>query len=256
MSKRNLTLTRLVQGAALSALFAASSATAQNAEVDPYAIGLLAKMADYTSGLEHFHVETQVTLEDVTEAGQRVDIDTAAKITVKRPNKVRAERVGEVIDLTFYYNGSELTLYNPDDNIYATIDAPPNIEQMLDFARENLMLVIPVSDLMYSNMLDFMARDVVSATVVGTSRVSGMDCTHLAFRLPDVDYQIWIAEGEKALPCKYVVTDTSTDNLISTVTVMSNWNTSKPVLDRTFEFSPPKDAEQVDFLTDGSGGEQ
>ena len=41
---------------------------------------------------------------------------------------------------------------------------------------------------------------------MGTGPVGGIDCDHLAFRNPRVDWQIWIQKGEQPLPLKYVIT--------------------------------------------------
>ena len=59
---------------------------------------------------------------------------------VSRPNKLHAERKGDLIDQTFYYDGKTLTLYNPSDKVYATEPAPGTIEELLDYARESLGL--------------------------------------------------------------------------------------------------------------------
>ncbi len=221
---------------------------AEALDVDPTAVGTLRKMTDYVSKLEQFGVYTQSTLEDTLESGQRVDFDVAAKVAVSRPNKVRAERVGELINQVFYYDGKSLTLYDPPKGVYATQPAPETIEEMLDFTRESLGLIIPVSDLVYRNAFAILMQDVSSATVIGKAVIGGVTCDHLAFSRPDVDFQVWVADGDQPLPCKYVVTDTSTPENVSTVTVMSEWNVTPALTDATFMFVPPKGAQAIPFI--------
>ena len=36
--------------------------------------------------------------------------------------------------------------------------------------------------------------------------IRGVECDHLAFRTNDVDWQIWIAHGDRPYPCRYVIT--------------------------------------------------
>jgi len=86
---------------------------------------------------------------------------------VKRPNKLRAERKGDIISQVLYYDGKTLTLYNAADKYYATESAPGSVEEMLDFARESLGLVAPASDLLYRNAFPLLMQDVTSAMVVG-----------------------------------------------------------------------------------------
>lgn len=221
---------------------------AQAAAVDPAATQLLQRMTDYLGGLTQFSVHTENTLEDQLDSGQRIDMDIAADVTVRRPNKLHAARAGELVSQDFYYDGKTLTLYNPSDRVYATEPAPATIEEMLDYAREDLGLIIPASDLVYRNAFGILMQDVTSAVVLGKTSIGGVTCDHLAFGRPEVDFQIWIADGDRPLPCKFVVTDTSTPAQISTVTVMSDWNLAPKVPDTAFEFVPPEGARAISFL--------
>ena len=62
-------------------------------------------MTDYLGGLKQFSVHTQNTLEDLLVSGHRVDYDFSASVTVKRPNKLRAARLGDLMDQRFFYDG-------------------------------------------------------------------------------------------------------------------------------------------------------
>ena len=106
---------------------------AQAPAVDPAATQILKRMTDYLGSLKQFSVHTQNTLEDVLDSGHRVDFDVSASVIISRPNKLRAERKGDLIDQIFYYDGKTLTLYNPSDKVYATEPAPGTIEGMFDF---------------------------------------------------------------------------------------------------------------------------
>jgi hypothetical protein len=108
---------------ALSALMA-TEVRAQTPAVDPAATQILKRMTDYLGSLRQFSVRTQNTLEDLLDSGQRVDHEIAASVLVRRPNKLRAERVGDVISQVFYYDGKTLTLYNPSDKAYGKEPAP------------------------------------------------------------------------------------------------------------------------------------
>lgn len=225
-----------------------AEARPQTPAVDAAATQILKRMTDYLGSLQQFSVSTQNTLEDVLDSGQRVDFDISASVIVSRPNKLRAERKGDLIDQIFYYNGKTLTLYNPSDKVYATVPAPGTIEEMLSFAHTSLGLGIPADDLVYRNAFPLLMQDVTSAMVVGKAVIGGVKCDHLAFRRPGVDFQIWVADGGHPLPCKYVVTDTGTPARVSITTVMSDWNVAPGVADARFSFVPPKGTKPVTFL--------
>ncbi|MGB9439007.1 MAG: DUF2092 domain-containing protein, partial [Desulfobacterales bacterium] len=221
---------------------------AQTPTVDPAATQILQKMTDYLGGIEQFSVHTQNTLEDVLESGQRVDLDVSAGVIVSRPNKLRAERRGDLIDQVFYYDGKTLTLYNPADKVYAAEPAPGTIEELLDFARETLGLLVPAADLVYRNAFPLLMQDVTFAAVVGKAVIDGVKCDHLLFSRPGVDFQVWVADAGQPLPYKYVVTDTATPNLLSITTVMSDWNTAPAVGDARFSFEPAQGVKPIDFM--------
>jgi hypothetical protein len=232
---------------ALSAIVS-TEVRAQAPAVDPAATKILKRMTDYLGSLKQFSVHTQNTLEDVLDSGHRVDFDVAANVIISRPNKLRAERKGDVISQTFYYNGKTLTLYNPADKVYATEPAPGTIEKTLDFARETLGLTVPVADLVYPNAFPLLMQDVTFAKVIGKAVIGGVKCDHLLFSRPGVDFQVWVADAGKPLPYKYVVTDTGIPGRLSITTVMSNWNVAPAVDDARFNFVPPQGVKKISFM--------
>lgn len=228
-----------------------TEARAEVPAVDPAATKILERMTGYLGGLQEFSVNTQSTIEDMLDK-HRVDLDVSANVIVKRPNKLRAERKGDRIDQVFYYNGKTLTLYNPVDKVYATEPAPGTIEGVLDFARESLGLMVPASDLVYRNAFPLLMHDVSFAVVVDKAFINGVQCDHLLFSRPGVDFQVWVADSGKPLPHKYVVTDTGTPALVSVSTVMSDWNVAPNVADTGFTFEPPPGVQQIPFMAPGT----
>lgn len=218
--------------------------------IDPNAVQILREMTTFMSNLQQFSVHTQNTIEDRLGSGQRVDFDVSSKVVVRRPNKIYAERFGPGVRASFYYNGETLTLDTKthSEHYYATMPVPGTIEELLDFARENLGMVIPVSDLVYGNSYAILMQNVVSASPAGITKIGNMSCYHLIFRRTDVDFQIWVADSGPPLPCKFVVTDTSTPELISTAAVMSNWNLEPNADEALFHFTPPEGAQATEFI--------
>jgi len=232
---------------ALSALMA-TEVRAQTPAVDPAATQILKRMTDSLGSLRQFSVRTQNTLEDLLDSGQRVDHEIAANVLVRRPNKLRAERVGDVISQVFYYDGKTLTLYNPSDKAYGKEPAPETIEQLLDFARESLGLTVPAADLVYRNAFPLLMKDVTLAVLVGKAVIGGVKCDHVLFSRPGVDFQVWVADKGQPLPRKYVVTDTGTPARLSLTTVMSDWNVAPAAADARFVFVPPQGTKLIPFL--------
>jgi hypothetical protein len=239
---------RLAAPVLASAALLPLTVSGQPAGIDPAATRLLKASTDFLARQPKFSVETRNTLEVVLTSGQKIQFDNSAKASVRRPDRLRAERTGDLVDQVFYYDGKSLTLHNPGERAYATTAAPATLEGMLDFAKTSLDIVAPAGDLLHSNAYDILMTDVTDGFVVGKSVIEGTRCDHLAFRAPHVDWQIWIQEGKEPLVRKLVITTRDIVNAPQFTVVATRWNLRPQFDDRTFTFSPPANARKVDFL--------
>ena len=224
-----------------------TDARAQAPAVDPVAVQTLKRMTDFLDGLQRFSVNTQSIIEEMHSSGHRVDYDLLANVTVKRPNKMRAQRTGELMNQRFLYDGKTLTVYDPTKKVYATKTGLDTIEEMITFARETGGVLLPAADLLYRNAFPLLMQDVTLAVVVGKAVLDGVRCDHLLFSRPEVDFQIWVSEGKQPFPRKYVVTETATPSKLALTTFLSNWNIAPAVDDAQFKFVPPKGAKAISF---------
>jgi len=234
--------------AAVTVAWPVSGLAQQAGDVDPDALSLLRKSTDYLVATKQFSVVTATTIEAVIADGQKLQFDQRVAVTVQRPNKMRAERVGELIAETFYYDGKTLSLDLPQQKYYATAAVPPTLDGMLDAARDKLNVIAPGADLVYANAYERLTEGLTSAFVVGEAVIDGAPCDHIAFRNAEVDWQIWIQQGTRPVPRKFVVTSKRMPGSPQFVSVMSNWQTAPTFTDATFSFVPPKGAQKIDFL--------
>jgi hypothetical protein len=239
----------LARCAAIAAVAGLSLAVlAQPAGIAPEAKQLLKASTDFLAGQKQFSADTRNTLEVVLKSGQKVEFNHTAQQSVQRPNKLRAERTGDLVNQVFVYDGKSLTLHTPQDNAYAQVAAPDTLEAMLEFARTKLDIVAPAGDLLDKNVYDILMDGVTDGFVVGKAVIEGVRCDHLAFRAPHVDWQIWIQEGAQPLPRKFVITTRDLPNAPQFAVTITQWNL-KPTFDaQTFTFTPPAGAKKVDFV--------
>ena len=106
----------------------------------------------------------------------------------------------------------------------------------------------PAGDLIYSNAYEALTEDVVSGSYVSLSIVDGIRCHHLAFRGNEVDWQIWIDDGDKPLPRKFIITSKWMTGAPQYTVLVKSWNLSPELTDDYFTFAPPKGAEKIDFI--------
>jgi hypothetical protein len=226
----------------------------QPAGMEPQAEKLLRRMSDYLTGLQKFTVRTENSIEAVLTSGQKLQFTSPAMASVWRPNRLRADRKGDILDQEFFYDGKNLTLYNPKEKLYATVAAPPTLDAMLDFAREKLDVIAPGAELLYTNAADKMLKESSSGFVVGPSVVGGVKTMHLAFRGAEVDWQIWIEDGNKPLPYKFILTSKKVAGEPQFTVLMRSWDLSPKLTDKEFTFTPPKGAKKIEFLALTSEG--
>ena len=180
-------------------------------------------------------------------SGQRIEYGRSVEASVRRPDRFRAESVGDRQNGQLIYNGKTLTLLDRNKNFYTTIPAPPEIDAALEHGVQAFNLRAPLADLMYTKSYEYLTEGALSGFYVGLGKVQGVPCHHLAFREKDIDWQIWIEDSPTPVPRKFLITDKTTQGLQFTA-VFTKWNTSPQLEDGLFTFVAPEKAEKIDIL--------
>lgn len=217
-------------------------------QVDPKADALLRKMSSDLAAMKSFQVDTAQVMEVVTRQGEKIQGLADSRVTVRRPNKLRTDRMGPRGGGSLYYDGANLTFYGKRDNLYATAKAPNTLDAAIEFARDQLSIDAPGADLLASNPYDVLMGDVVSGRYMGEENISGRMCHHLAYRGNETDFQIWIEDGPRALPCRYVITSKNEPGKPEYTVSTFNWKPQSNVTDQTFAFRPPPGAARIAFV--------
>ena len=224
------------------------NASAQSAGVDAKADTVLRAMTTYMAGLKQFNAKTENTIEAVTTEGQKIQFVIPATLSVARPDKLLAERRSGLADQSFYYDGKTLTLFNPGSGYYATVPAPGNLDAMLEFAQSNLDVIAPGTDLVDTQAYAKLMQDVKTGTYVGLETVGGQRCHHLAYQGAEVDWQLWVREGSRPLPCRYVITSKGMPGAPQFTMQVVAFDTNPAIAPGKFRFVPPPGAKAVEFL--------
>ena len=240
---------RFAQCCALLALATASvAAQAQSAGVAPEAKQILKASTDFLASQQRVSADTRNTLEIVLKSGQKIEFNSTGRQSVQRPNKLRSERSGDLVEQLFVYDGKSLTLSQPQDKVYAQVAAPGTLEEMLDFARIKYDVVAPLGDMIFKNAYDILMDGVTEGIVVGQAVIEGVLCDHLAFRAPEVDWQIWIQQGAQPLPRRIVVTTLDLPNAPQFAATVTRWNLEPSFDAQTFTFTPQAGMKQIELL--------
>jgi hypothetical protein len=213
-------------------------------EPDPRQV--LKKMCDYLKGLQQFSCQVEITEDVLLTTGQKIQLGKTVEVSVRRPDRMRAETQGDAENRQMLYDGKTITIIDRSKNVYSTINAPPEIDAALNHAIQAFNLRAPLADLIYTKAYENLTAGVISGFYSGLHKVQGVPCHHLAFRQKDIDWQIWIEDGPTPLPRKFLITDTKAKGLQFTA-LFSKWNTSPQLEDALFTFVPPEKAEKIEL---------
>lgn len=218
--------------------------------VEQYALDRLKQMSETLTASKSFSYRSQSSIELQSKTGQFITFFTENEVALQRPSKLRMNLSGDSRNLQLYFDGSKASAFHEDENAYAVSTPLTSIDEMLDFIMSKAQISFPSADLMYSNPYAVMTKNLTDATVIGDSMISGAEVEHFAYREPTIDWEIWIAKGENALPLRLAVTYRQVERQPSFLVEFADWKLNPKLKASTFEFKAPANATQVDFEAD------
>jgi hypothetical protein len=229
------------------ALAAPPAAAQGSGDRDPTALAALDRMGAALRLRQAINVHADVTAEDALTTGEKLQYAGTVDIVARRPSAMKlAMRMG-ASERTLYFDGTTLTMAAPELHYYASVAAPGTIAEMLRMADERYGIEVPLADLFAWGTDPSSAAKLTSAFAAGSEQINGQTCDHYAIRQPGVDWQVWIRQGENALPCKLVIT-TRADASLPQYTAVYRWS-DEPPPESGYAYDPPADAKAIAMHT-------
>lgn len=235
-----------ITGAALAMLLGLGAPLGANAD-ETDARRLVKAMSDYMAAQKAISFDYDANLEVVTTEKQKLALASSGTVTLQRPDKIRAARSGGFADVELFFDGKTLTLLGKNANLYSQLDVPGTIDHLIDELKDTYNRPLPAADLLMSNAHDAIMTDVIDVKDLGSGVVGGVECDHLAFRNKEVDWQIWIAQGDRPYPCRYVITSTLVEGAPQYSVQIRDWKTGGAVAPADFGFQNSTQAKKMDF---------
>ncbi len=225
---------------------APAAAVATESQVQANAI--LMRMADFLATTQSFSVSVHGNYDAVQASGQKIEFGEARKVTLSRPDRLRLE--GESSDgartLTVF-NGKEIMLVDAARNVYATAPQPGGLDDSIVHFVKDLGMRLPLAMLLVSQLPAELKGRVKTIDYVEKTSILGAPSHHLAARTDTVDFQIWVADGDKPLPQRVVITYKQAAGEPQFRAQFSDWNLAPAVSDATFQVAPPAGAQKIAF---------
>jgi hypothetical protein len=229
---------------AVAAMAGMTSISAARAD-DAQAKTLFKAMSDYLAAQKAISFAFDSNLEVVTDQQQKLGLASSGTLTLNRPDKLHATRTGGFADVEMAYDGKTLTMLGKNANVFAKAEEPGTIDQLVDVLRNKYNRPVPAADLLMSDPYKELMPLVVDAKDLGSGVIRGVECDHLAFRTDEVDWQIWIAQGERPYPCRYVITSPKVKGSPQYTIDVREWKTGDEVASDGFNLTIPQGAKEL-----------
>jgi hypothetical protein len=217
MDVRRCRLRALATGAAF-VLLAGAPARAEDA------VAMVHAMSDYIAHQPNISANFESAVEVITTDLQKIQFDSSGMFQLTRPDKLHVTRTGGYADLELAYDGHEVTLSDHLRKVAAHVPMQGSIDALVDDLRDKLGVGAPGADLLISDPASALLQDVREASYIGHGVIDGVECDHLAFRTPEVDWQLWLEPGPKPIPHQLIITSKTLTGAPSYTLRIRNWS--------------------------------
>jgi hypothetical protein len=221
------------------------SAAGDKPAVEPRADELLKRMGDYLGQAQFYSVSAELWQDVRLSSGQRIQSGRNVELQVRRPNRLRAVVRSARRDRELLYDGKAFTLFNRVQNFYGTVRTSGSLDEAMDVASERFGVAIPLEDFIRGDPHKDLLAKATSGAYIGPASVLGVPCEHLAFTQTNIDWQIWIENGAKPVPRKFVITYKDEPDSPQFTAIFSNWDFETKLPDPVFKFEPPAGATKI-----------
>ena len=171
------------------------------------------------------------------------------KIKIDRPGSMFIEKFDGLHTKKIYIHNGKLTVFNSEKNFYARAEVPENIQDAMQYAMEEFELDTPLAELFFRrfcNCTDYRTRDTLMY-LTDKSRISGVDCHHIAVRGAEIDLQLWVEEGDSPAPRKMIMT-MKWEGGSPRQTALMEWTSTSDLDPNVFDFKAPEGAQEIRFV--------
>src|SRR5262245_29616055 len=208
----------------------------------------LMRMADFLGGAPPFSVSVRGGYDAVQQSGQKIEFSEMRTLTLSRPDRLRMEgQRSDGAKLLTVFTGTEVVLIDETSNVYATTPQPGGLDATIVYFVRDLGMRLPLAALLLSQLPAELNDRVRSIDYVERTSIYGAPAHHLAARTDMVDFQVWVADGDRPLPQRVVITYKQAKGEPQFWAQFSDWNLAPALDDSTFVAKLPHGAQKVAF---------
>jgi hypothetical protein len=211
------------------------------------ALGLLKPVADKLSAAKALRFKIESMVEVPAPPGELVTYFFNTEVEAERPNKLFARKRGDGPAFDVYCDGKKFSGVDEKLGVYAEMDAPATFDDLIPAVMQKTGMYFPFADVLYSDVYGTVTKGLTHAYWVDKSTVGGVECDHLAFSGPGIEWQIWIGPEKNPLPRRLAVTYVGMERQPRFLVTFSDWSIRSDFSERHFEFKKPSGAKLIEF---------
>lgn len=241
------------RGILVIVLLLATIQPALAADDDRTAAARIEAMASFLARAQRLSVSADCAYDVVQSSGEKIEFGERRTLTLRRPDRARVEvtrRDGSRRGLIF--DGKQLTVFDVDENVHATVAKPGTVDAALEYYTEELGMRLPLRELFAADLMRDLKDRIAGARLVGRETIAGADTDHVAFRGESGDVQLWIARNGDPLPQRIVITYRLDQGQPQFRADFRDWSLAPEVADSLFVFVPPPKSQSIPILTPAS----
>jgi hypothetical protein len=249
----NRTAWRVVSALLLSLFIFSPPVSAQEGkatEPDPEAKAraIFQRMTDFLAKTQQLSVTIDSEFDVVQDAGQKYSFGETRTIVLRRPDHFRMDttkRDGAKGGMIF--NGKDITAFDMKEKVYATVAKPGSVDDAIVYFIDDLDMRMPLAELFSSTLVKALPDRILAADYVEQATIAGVPCDHLGLSGERVDIQIWVAQGDRPLPQRVILTYARAEGQPQFRAQFSEWNLSPNASDSLFTFTPADGTTKIAF---------
>jgi len=223
-------------------------ASAAESQQDAKALDVLNRMAAYTGSMDQLIIKGEVFADARLDAGLLVSNPSEITIKIDRPGSLFIEKFDGLHTKKIYIHNGKLTVFNSERNFYARAKVPENIQDAMQYAMEEFELDTPLAELFFADSaVALITEQDTLMYLTDKSRISGVDCHHIAVRGAEIDLQLWVEEGDSPAPRKMIMT-MKWEGGSPRQTALMEWTSTSDFDPKVFDFEAPEGAQEIRFV--------
>jgi hypothetical protein len=222
--------------------------------IEPRVQELVRQMSDRLTRATALAVEAEEVYDEVPADAPRQQLASVRRVAMRRPDRLVGDASGDAVNRTFWYDGQTFSALDKEQNVWASGEVPPTVDEALDWVFDKTGTVVPLADFLFTDVYDRLMAKVQRGVYLGIHEAAGVPCHHLSFEQATIDWQLWIDAGSDPLPRKLVISYKTEDEVPQYSVTIRKWNLAAKVPEGLFHFAPPQGAKRIEVAAFGVAG--